>query len=176
MGTHTTAQGRTKKAVMAVSQAAESLKTHAEQVSSAAHVAAVSGIGTVRDAVSSGALHDATEQVKHAAAPLGEAAQTAARQVAEQARHTAGTLTARTYERSGNVGGRSWPVRILVAAACAVGAGAMLWGWSVTARRSVRQLYLSGRYRRPDPLLPTPSPGRPRGRRRDEAGTAARGH
>ncbi|WP_042391084.1 hypothetical protein [Streptacidiphilus melanogenes] len=134
MGTHTTAQARTEKAVMAAAQAADSLKTHAEHASSAARAAAVSGIRTVQNAVSSsGTLHDATEQVKHAAEPLKETAQTAAQQVAEQARHTAGTLTARTHEHSRHGGGRSWPMRILVTAACAAGTGALLW-WLVRDR------------------------------------------
>ncbi|WP_042374006.1 hypothetical protein [Streptacidiphilus neutrinimicus] len=71
-----------------------------------------------------------TQTVARAASDAADSLKThaghAARQAAEQARHTAGTLSARASHHTPPQQ-RSWPLRTGVAAACTLAAGALLW-------------------------------------------------
>lgn len=123
-----TVQAQAKSAAKAASRTAGSLKARVEKTAVAARTATAGGIHAVHDAVSnSKGFYDAAEEIKRAAEPVREAAKTTAEQIAEQARNSAGTLTARTAHRShGRKSGRSGRGR-LVLGVCTAGAIGLLW-------------------------------------------------
>jgi hypothetical protein len=120
-------QARAETMAKAASSGAETVRTHAEQAAHSVRAAAATGVRTAREAVhGSRAFQDATEQVKQAAGPARDAARDAAQHIAEEARRTAGSLTARAGH-PGHRRARSWPVRGLFAGLCALGAGTLIW-------------------------------------------------
>jgi cobalamin biosynthesis Mg chelatase CobN len=127
VGRDTSRQARAETLAKAASSGADTVKAHTERAAHTAHAATATGIRTLQEAVhGSGSLAAAADQVRQKAGPARDTVTDAVQQIAEQARHTSGTLTARAgHQRHGDV--RRWPVRALVAGLSALGAGALIW-------------------------------------------------